>query len=238
MQAPVPSPGSRRHRCPPEVLGHAVWPYSRFALRYRDGEERLAERGVVVTYETIRQRCRTFGQPAANGLRRRRPRPGDTWPRDAVLSASNGRTHDRWRAVDQAGNLLAILAQPRRDKRAATRFFRKLLTGLARVPRVLITDQLASDGAAHRAVCPSVEQRRHTGLNNRAENAHQPTRARERRMRRCTSPGHAQRSLAASGPISAHCRPRRHRRTAAGYRETRTARFATWRAVTGTPALA
>ena len=128
--------------------------------------------------------------------------------------------------------------QPRRDKRAAVKFLRKLLKDLAYVPRVVITDKLASDGAAMREVLPSVEHRRHKGLNNRAENAHQPTRERERRMRRFKSPGHAQRFLAAYGPMATHFRPRRHRLTAAVYRATRTERFATWQAVTGTPAMA
>jgi len=106
------------------------------------------------------------------------------------------------------------------------------------VPRVLITDKLASYGAAHRAVLPRVEHRRHKGLNNRAANSRQPTRERERRMRRFKSPGHAQRFLAAYGPLASHCRPRRHRLTAATYRQTRAERFATWRAVTGTSAMA
>jgi len=118
------------------------------------------------------------------------------------------------------------------------RFLRKLLKGLAYVPRVVITDKLASDGAALRAVLPGVEHRRHKGLNNRAENSHQPTRERERRMRRCKDPGHAQRFLAAYCPIPSHVRPRRHRLNAASYRQTRAERFATWRAVTGTPAMA
>ena len=104
--------------------------------------------------------------------------------------------------------------------------------------RVVITDKLASYGAAMREVLPRVEHRRHQGLNNRAENAHQPTRERERRMRRFKDPGHAQRFLAASGPIASHCRPRCHRLTAFAYRETRHERCATWRAVTGTPARA
>jgi putative transposase len=127
--------------------------------------------------------------------------------------------------------------QSRRNKVAARRFFRKLLKGLHYVPRVLITDKLASYGAAKRAVLPSVEHRQHRRLNNRAENSHQPTRERERRMRRFKSPGHAQRFLAAYGPIASHFRPRRHRLTAEAYRETRAERFATWRAVTGTPAM-
>ena len=158
----------------------------------------LAERCVVVTYETIRQWCRKFGQTYANELRRRRPRPGDKWHLDEVFITISGETHYLWRAVDQDGNILDILVQRRRNQAAATRFFRKLLSGLQYVPRVLITDQLASYGAAQREVLPSVEHQQHNRLNNRAENSHQPTRERERRMRRFTSPGHAQRFLAAT----------------------------------------
>ncbi len=201
-------------------------------------EELLAERGVIVTYETVRQWCRKFGQSYANELRRRRPRPGDKWHLDEVFISINGTQQYLWRAVDQDGHVLDILVQARRDKAAAVQFLRKLLKGLAYVPRVAITDKRASDGAALREILPSVEHRRHKGLNNRAENAHQPTRERERRMRRFKDPGHAQRCLAAYGPIASHFRPRRHRLTAEAYRQTRTERFASWRAVTGSPALA
>jgi len=201
-------------------------------------EELLAERGVILSYETVRQWCRKFGQAYANDLRRRRPRPGDKWHLDEVFITINGTQHYLWRAVDQEGNVLAILVQSRRDKAAAKKFFRRLLKDLTYVPRVVITDKLASDGAAMREVLPSVEHRRHQGLNNRAENAHQPTRERERRMRRFKDPGHAQRFLAAYGPIAGHCRPRRHRLSAPDYRQTRDQRFATWRVVTGTPAMA
>src|SRR3954462_6591317 len=238
MKEQASAPSYKRHRFPPAIIGHAVWLYFRFALSYRDVEELLAERGVFVTSETIRQWCRKFGQAYANTLRKRRPRPGDKWHLDEVFVQINGVQHYLWRAVDQDGNVLDILVQPRRDKRAAVRFLRKLLKGLAYVPRVVITDKLASDGAARRAILPSVEHRRHKGLNNRAENSHQPTRERERRMRRFKSLGHAQRFLAAYGPIASHFRPRRHRLTAAAYRQTRAERFATWRAVTGTPAMA
>jgi len=231
-------PCYKRHRFPAEIIGHAVWLYFRFALSYRDVEELLAERGVVVTYETVRQWCRKFGQSYANERRRRRPRPGDKWHLDEVFITSKGTTHDLWRAVDQDGNVLDILVPARRDKAAAAKFLRKVLRGRAYVPRVVITDKFASYGAARRAVLPSVAHRRHKGRNNRAERAHQPTRERERRLRRFKDPGHAPRFLAASGPIAGHCRPRRHRLTATAYRETRTARFATWRAVTGTPAMA
>ena len=238
MKNETSAPSYKRHRFPPMIIGHAVWLYFRFTLSYRDVEELLAERGVIVTYETVRQWCRTFGQGYANALRRRRPRPGDKWHLDAVFMRSNGATHSRWRAVDQGGAVRDILVRVRRDERTATKFLRTRLKGLAYVPRAVITDKLASDGAAKRQVLPRVEHRRHKGLNNRAENAHQPTRERERRMRRFKSPGHAQRFLAASGPIASHCRPRRHRLTAAASRATRHERFATWRAVVGLPVAA
>jgi len=238
MKKETRTPSYKRHRFPPEIISHAVWLYFRFALSYRDVEELLAERGVIVTYEAVRQWCRKFGQGYANTLRRRRARPGDKWHLDEVFVAINGVTHYLWRAIDQDGNVLDILVQSRRNKAAAKRFFRKLLKGLAYVPRVLITDKLASYDAARREVLPSVEHRRHKGLNNRAENSHQPTRERERRMRRFKSPGHAQRFLAAYGPIASHFRPCRHRLTADAYRETRAERFATWRAVTGMSAMA
>ncbi len=165
-------------------------------------------------------------------------RNADLVPDPCAGVAINGVQHSVWRAVDHDGQVLDILVQPRRDKRAAVRFLRKLLTSLAYVPRVVITDKLASYGAAMREILPSVKHRRHKGRNNRAENSHQPTRERERRMRRFKDPGHAQRFLAAYGPIAAHFRPRRHRLAAAAYRATRDERFATWRAVTGTAALA
>ncbi len=237
MKNETSTPSYKRHRFPPEIIAHAVWRYFRFALSYRDVEELLAERGVIFTYEAVRQWCRKFGQTYANALRRRRPRPGDKWHLDEVFVQINGQQHYLWRAVDQDGNVLDILVQPRRDKRAAVKFLRRLRKGMAYVPRVVSTDKLASDGAARREVLPSVEHRRHKGLHNRAENSHQPTRERERRMRRFKDPGHAQRFLAAYGPIASHFRPRRHRLTAEAYRETRTARFATWRAVTAAPAM-
>ena len=237
MNEHASAPTYKRHRFPPAIIGHAVWLYFRFALSYRDVEELLAERGVIVTYETIRQWCQKFGQAYANELRRRRPRTGDKWHLDEVFVAINGKQHYLWRAVDQDGNVLDILVQRRRNT-AAKKFFRRLLKDLQYVPRVLITDKLASYGAAKRDVLPSVEHRQHKRLNNRAENSHQPTRERERRMRRFKSPGHAQRFLAAYGPIASHFRPRRHRLTATVYRRHRAESFATWREVTGVAAAA
>jgi putative transposase len=130
---------------------------------------------------------------------------------DEVFLTIRGERRYLWRAVDQEGNVLDILVQRRRDTHAAKTFFRKLLKGLAYAPRVIITDQLRSYGAAMREMLPSVEHRQHRYLNNRAENSHQSTRQRERRLQRFTSPGHAQRFLAAYGPIAQHFRPRRHR---------------------------
>jgi putative transposase len=130
----------------------------------------MLARGVVVSYETIRAWCAKFGQTYANGLRRRRPRPGDKWHLDEVFITLNGKRQYLWRAVDQDGNVLDILVTSRRDAQAATRFFRKLLTGLRYVPRVMVTDKLASYGVAHRRLMRSVEHRRSKYLNNRVEN--------------------------------------------------------------------
>jgi putative transposase len=229
---PAPNP-YKRHRFPAEIISHGVWLYFRFCLSYRDVEELMAERGVILTYEAVRYWCRKFGQAYANQLRRRHPRPGDKWHLDEVFLTINGARHYLWRAVDQDGHVLDILVQRRRDKHAAKRFFRKLLKGLTYVPRVIITDQLKSYGAAMRESLPSVEHRQHRYLNNRAENSHQPTRQRERRMQRFKSAGHAQRFLAAYGPIAQHFRPRRHRFSARAYREEMRQRFHTWQAITG-----
>ena len=233
MKERAASPSYAGYRFPPEIIANAVRLYFRFALSYRDVEELLAERGVLVTYETIRQWCRKFGQAYANELRHRRPRPGDKWYLDEVFIRIRGEQHSLWRAVDQDGTVLDILVQSRRDKAVARKFFRRLLKRLTYVPRVVITDKLASYGAARRETLPSVEHRQHKRLNNRAENAHQPTRERERRMRRFKSPGHAQRFLASYGPIVGHFRPRRHRLTAEAYRHRRDQAYATWRDVTG-----
>ena len=189
-------------------------------------------RGVIVSYETIRQWCAKFGPEYACRLRRRQPRPGDTWHLDEVFVTITGRRHYLWRAVDQDGNVLDIL-QPRRDAKAAKRFFRNLLTKQCRVPRVLVTDKLRSCAVAHPAVMPSVKHRQSRYLNNRAENSHQPTRQRERAMKRFRIPGSTQRFLAVFSVISPHFRPRRHRLTADDYRTEMADRFATWNDITG-----
>ncbi|MEU6523652.1 IS6 family transposase [Streptomyces sp. NPDC046924] len=190
-------PSDQGHRYPVAVIAHAVWLYFRFPLSFREVEELMPGRGVLVSYETIRRWCAKFGQVYAHALRRRRPRPGDKWHLDEVFVKINGELTYLWRAVDQSGNALDILVQNRRDKAAARRFFRRLLNGIGSVPRVIVTDRLRSYSAAHREVMPSVEHRSHKGLNNRAENSHRPTRQRERAMKGFRSVGAAQRLLSA-----------------------------------------
>jgi putative transposase len=234
---PAPNP-YKRHRFPAEIISHGVWLYFRFCLSYRDVEELMAVRGVILTYEAVRYWCRKFGQAYANQLRRRRPRPGDKWHLDEVFLTINQERHYLWRAVDQDGHVLDTLVQRRRDKKAAKKFFRKLLKGLTYVPRVIITDKLASYGAAKREILPSVEHRQHRYLNNRAENSHQPTRQRERTMRCFKSAGHAQRFLSAHGPILSHFRLRRHRLGAREYRQEMVHRWHIWREITAMEAAA
>jgi putative transposase len=217
-----------RHRFPAEIISHSVWLYFRFALSFRDVEEMLAMRGVVLTYETVREWCLNFGQTYANDLRRRSPRPGDKWHLDEVFLKINGRIHYLWRAVDQDGDVLDILVQSKRDKKAAKKFFRKLLKRLQYVPSLIVTDKLRSYGPAKAAMLPSVEHRHQKHQNNRAENSHQPTRLRERVMRRFKSPGHAQRFLSAFGIISSHFRVGRHLYRASAYRAVMKSRFAIW----------
>ncbi|WP_326763248.1 IS6 family transposase (plasmid) [Streptomyces sp. NBC_01591] len=226
-------PSYRGHRYPVEIIAHCVWLCFRFLLSFREVEELMLERGVIVSHETVRRWCTKFGQAYANGLGRRRVQPGDKWHLDEVFLRINGELKYLWRAVDADGNVLDILVQNRRDTAAARRFFRKLLKKTCSVPRVVVTDKLRSYGAAHREVMPSVEHRSHKGLNNRAENSHQPTRQRERAMKGFRSTGGAQRFLSAFSGISPHFRPRRHLMTATEYHTETTTRFAIWDEITG-----
>jgi putative transposase len=138
------SPSYKGHRYPVEVIAHCVWLYFRFPLSFREVEELMLQRGVIVSYETVRRWCAKFGQVYANGLRRRRPRPGDTWHLDEVFIKINGEQKYLWRAVDAGGTVMDILVQNRRDKAAARRFFRRLMKETRAVPRVVVTDKLRS----------------------------------------------------------------------------------------------
>jgi putative transposase len=224
---PSPEPGYR-HRFPAEIITHAVWLYHVFSLSLRDVELLLAERGIVVSYETVRRWCKKFGEGFAKRLRRRRSRPGDKWYLDEVFIRIGGVQHYLWRAVDQDGVVLDILVQPRRDGNAAQRFFRRLLKDLQYVPRVIVTDKLQSYGVAHRQLLPKVEHRQSRYLNNRAENSHRPTRRREREMQRFKSPKQAQDFLFAHPFIHGHFHPRRHLLTANIYRAIRNEAFNVW----------
>ena len=222
----------RGYRFPCEIISHAVWLYHRFGLSFRDVEDLLAERGVTVTYEAIRQWCRTFGLDYARRLRRRRGRMGDTWHLDELFVKIHGRQQYLWRAVDEDGDVIDILVQSRRNRRAAIRFFRKLLKGQGCVPRRLITDKLRSYPAACRTVMPSVVHCTDQYTNNRAEVSHQPTRQRERQMRRFKSAAHVQRFLSVHGPVQNLFRVGRHLLRAVHHRLLRTQAFRVWREVT------
>jgi putative transposase len=238
MRSPTAKSPYAGHRFPAEVISHAVWLYFRFPLSLRMVEEMLAARGIIVSHETVRQWVLKFGQDFANRIRRRLPCAGDKWHLDEVAIRIAGEKHWLWRAVDQDGLVLDILVQSRRNKRAAKRLLRKLLKRQCRAPRVMITDKLASYGAAKGEVMPSVENRKHKGLNNRAENSHQPTRRRERQMKRFKSAGQAQRFLAAHDQINNLFHLRRNHVPADQYRAARTQASQAWAEVTGVAALA
>jgi putative transposase len=174
-----------------------------------------------------------FGQQYANQLRCKRPYIADKWHLDEVVVTLKGQQYYLWRAVDAEGNVLDVLLQRHRDPHAAKRFFRRLLKKQGFVPRVIVTDKLKSYEAAKKQVMKNVEHRQHKGLNNLCENSHQPTRVRERRMRRFKSPGQAQRFLSAFGPIRDHFHPKQHQLTAQGYREQLRQRFQDWQEVAG-----
>jgi putative transposase len=226
------APSYRGYRFPSEIISHAVWLYHRFSLSFRDVEDLLAERGILVSYETIRQWCRKFGPEYARRLKRRQGRLGDAWHLDELFVNIRGQQHYLWRAVDQDGDVIDILVQPRRDRRAAERFFRKLLKGQGREPRRLVTDRLRSYAAAQRTVMPSVAHDTSQYANNRAEVSHEPTRQRERGMRRFKSVAQAQRFLSVHGITQNLFRVGRHLLRAANYRILRTRAFVVWNAVT------
>lgn len=233
-----PDPLYFRHRFPVEIISYAVWLYYRFSLSFRDVEELMAQRGVVVTYETIRIWAEKFGRAYAKRLRYRAGSAGDQRFLDEMFVKMNGKGLILWRAVDQDGEVLDILVQSRRNSKAAKRFFKKLLKGQGTVPRLVTTDKLKSYAAAKQKLMPSVEHRQDKGLNNRAENSHQPTRQRERSMRRFKSAKHAQRFLTIFGVIGSFFRVGRHLLKATHYRELMQRRFSDWSDVVSMPTTA
>ncbi len=225
-------PSYHGYRFPPEIISHAVWLYYRFCLRFRDVEDVLAKRGIIVSYETIRQRSRKFCAEYARKLKRREGRLGDTWHLDELFVTIQGERQYLWRAVDQDGDVIDILVQARRNRRAAERFFRKLLKGQGSEPRRLVTDKLGSYSAAHRTIMPSVIHITERYANNQAEVSHQPTRQRERQMRKFKSAAQAQRFLSVHGVIQNLFRVGRHLLRPSNHRILRTRSFLVWSEVT------
>jgi putative transposase len=189
------------HRFPPEIISYAVWVYHRFCLSFRDVEDLLAERGVIVSYEAIRQMVLEIGPDYARRLKKKQGRLGDTWYLDELFVRINGQQQYLWHAVDQDGDVIDILLQSHRDQRAAERFLRRLLRGQGKQPFRIITDKLKSYSAASRTILSGVTHDTQQYANNRAEISHQPTRMRERQMRRFKSSRQAQRFLSLHGVV-------------------------------------
>src|SRR5207245_518092 len=184
------------YRFPPEIIQQAIWLYVRFTLSFRDVEDLLAERGIAVSYETVRRWTDHFGPKIAADLRKRRPKPHTTWHLDEVYLKIDGRLVYLWRAVDAEGEVLDVLVQSKRNKHAALKLMRKLLKRYAFVPERLVTDDLRSYGAAARTLWIECLHERGRWKNNRAGNSHQPNRRRERKMQRFKSARSAQKFLA------------------------------------------
>ena len=222
-------PSYRGHRFPAEIISYSVWLYHRFTLSLRDVEDLLAERGIRVSYESVRYWCLKFGTVYARRLRKREGRLGDIWHLDELFVTIQGKRCYLWRAVDQDGDTIDILLQKRRDRKAAKRFFRKLLRGQGSVPNRLITDKLRSYRTAHREPIPSVPHQTRQYMNNRPEVSHQPTRRRERQMRRFKSPGQAQRFLSVHAAVQNLFRVGRHLLRSCHHRLLRDRAFDRWR---------
>lgn len=220
-------PALKGFRFPRSIISYAVWAYHRFKMSTADIEDLLAERGIIVSREAIRLWVNRFGKHFANCIRRDRPTAHDKWHLDEVVIPINGVKYWLWRAIDADGNVLDILVQPRRNARAAKRFFNRLITQYG-TQRVIITDKLRSYGAAAKYVLPDVDHRAHKGLNNLIEGSHRPTRKREKIMGRFKSPRQAQRFLFAHDQINAIFCPRRYRLSATSYRHSRIDAFSLW----------
>ena len=210
-----------RHQYPPTVIQHSVWLYLRFTLSYRDVEELLAERGLDVSYETVRRWVLKFGPAFARRLRRQRPRPSSRWHLDEMVVLIGGKRQYLWRAVDDEGEVLDVLVQRRRNKAAARKLMRRLLKKLGFAPTVVVTDKLRSYASAFREIGLSAQHEQGLRKNNRAENSHLPVRRRERKLQRFKSPGSAQRFLSAHAAVYNTFNLQRHlisRRTLRAFR--------------------
>jgi len=191
----------RRYRFHPDIIRHAVWLYFRFTMSYRDIEDLLAERGIDVSYETVHLWVLKFGQAYARWIRNRRPTVFDHWHLDEVFVSIGGKQMYLWRAVDGEGEVLDVLVQRRRNKRAALKLMRKLLRNQGIRPIRIVTDKLKSYGAAFKDLRLGHLHKTGYRLNNRVESSHVPIRRRERKMQRFKSQASAQRFLSTHGPI-------------------------------------
>ena len=217
------------YRFPSEIIRQAIWFYLRFTLSFRDVEDVLAERGIAVSYETIRRWVNHFGPIIAADLRKRRPRPHSIWHMDEVYLKIGGRMVYLWRAVDAEGEVLDVLVQSKRNKHAAMKLMRKLLRKYGFVPDQLVTDDLRSYGAAAHELGIASRHERGRWKNNRAENSHQPTRRRERKMQRFKSPGSAQKFLSTHAAVYNVFNVQRHLTSAQTHRAFRATAMNTWR---------
>jgi len=218
----------KQHRFPSEIIQHAVWLYYRFNLSYRDIEDLLAERGIEVSYESIRLWCNKFGPKYVKRLKRRHQGFGDTFFIDEIFVKIQGRQQYLWRAVDQDGEVVDVFLQARRDGKAAKRFFKRLLKSHHGKPRKIVTDKLRSYGVAHRQLIPDTIHDTSQYANNRAELSHQSTRVRERGMRRFKSPLQAQRFLSVHATVHNLFNLGRNLISAKHYRLFRERAFASW----------
>ena len=218
----------KRHRFPSEIIQYAVWLYFKFNLSHRDIEDLLSERGIQVSYEAIRLWCNKFGPKYAKKLRRKHQGYGDTFFLDEVFIKINGIQHYLWRAVDQDGEIVDIYLQKRRDGKAAKRFFKRLLKKNRGEPRKIVTDKLRSYGVAHRELIPDTIHDTSQYANNKSELSHQPTRVRERGMRKFKSIDQAQRFLNTHAAVYNLFNLGRHLVSAKNYRYFRLRAFASW----------
>ena len=219
----------KRYRFTAEIIQYAVWLYFRFNLSHRDIEDLLAQRGVIVTHESIRLWCNKFGSKYAARLRRKHQGYGDTFFIDEVFIKIDGKQHYLWRAVDQDGEVVDVFLQKKRDGKAAKRFFKRMLKKHKGDPRVIVTDKLRSYGVAHRELIPETVHNMVKYANNRAELSHQPTRVRERGMRRFKSMKQAQRFLNVHAAVYNLFNLGRHLVSAVNYRYFRLRSFASWK---------
>jgi putative transposase len=219
------------YRFPPEIIQQAIWLYVRFTLSFRDVEDLLAERGIIVSYETVRRWVNHFGPKIAADLRKRRPKPHSIWHLDEVYLKIDGRLVYLWRAVDAEGEVLDVLVQTRRNKRAALKLMRKLLKKYGFIPDKLVTDDLRSYAAAAHDLGISKRHERGRWRNNRAENSHQPTRQRERKMQGFKSAGSAQRFLSVHAAAHNIFNVQRHLTSARTHRAFRASAMQTWNEV-------